>query len=1021
MKSLITMFLLIFIPVMSQEYKPINGVKDSKPKYIALTNLTIVCNSKKTIENGTILIQDEKIVKVGKDVSIPKEALIINYENKVVLPAFIELNSSLGITNQKRNRDSYYPQLESSKNGAYYWNEAIHPEVDASTLYSIDEKAIDDYLKMGFGFVSTHQQDGIIRGSSALFSLGKNNLNKQLQKKQVATFFSFDKGSSNQNYPSSQMGSIALIRQALYDLDWYSKNKQKHSNLSLDALETSLKGNLFFESKEKYEILRNEKIAKEFNLNFNYIGSGNEYEIIDDLKDVKSTFVLPLNFPSPYDVRDPYVSKNIPLGDLKHWEIAPSNPSILAKHNLSIALSSKGLSPSDFWKNLRTAIQFGLSTDKALDALTIVPASSLGVSNEFGSIEEGKKASFTIYETNPFDKDTKLIESWLLGEQNIHTFPQDIDMRGKYNLAVNKQYFQLEISGTIEKPTAKIKHLSVAKIDNSQKKKKVKTKNEQLTKTDTLEVKAYLNISQNDLNLQFTIPGDELKGLISLHAKFNSKFAVLEGDGTLADGSWVKWSAIRNETPEISKSKNEDNKHENLSSIWYPNMAYGFDKKPNSETIVIENVTLWTNEKDGIISNGMIVLDKGKISYVGKNNGNRPTNARIIDGKGKHVSPGIIDEHSHIAISRGVNEGSQAITSEVSIADVVKADDIEIYRQLSGGVTAAQLLHGSANPIGGQSALIKLKWGHPPSEMLIPNAPKFIKFALGENVKQSNWGEQNSIRFPQTRMGVEQLMYDAFTRAKKYNEDKTKNASDFHTDLELEVLAEILRKERFITCHSYVQSEINMLMHVADSFGFTLNTFTHILEGYKLADKMKKHGAGASTFADWWAYKYEVLDAIPYNASLMTEMGVTTAINSDDAEMGRRLNQEAAKAIKYGGMSEEDALKMVTLNPAKLLHLDQRMGSLKIGKDADIVLWSDNPLSIEAKALMTIIDGEILYDSEKKIELENRNSKEKARIIAKMINEIENGTKPSTYNKKKGGHFHCNTIGEESTFEENQH
>ncbi|NBW60060.1 MAG: amidohydrolase, partial [Crocinitomicaceae bacterium] len=360
----------------------------------------------------------------------------------------------------------------------------------------------------------------------------------------------------------------------------------------------------------------------------------------------------------------------------------------------------------------------------------------------------------------------------------------------------------------------------------------------------------------------------------------------------------------------------------------------------------------WTNEQEGILNNATIFIENGKIKRVEidpKKSGELPKDMLIIDAKGKHLTSGIIDEHSHIAISRGVNEGGQAVSAEVSIGDVVNPDDINIYRQLSGGVTAAQLLHGSANPIGGQSALIKLKWGFSPDEMLIKNAPKFIKCALGENVKQANWGDFNTVRFPQSRMGVEQVFYDGFTRAKAYKKEwedfqvnlGKKGASTIFAprkDLELEVLNEILDSKRFISCHSYVQSEINMLMHVADSMGFKINTFTHILEGYKVADKMKKHGAGGSTFSDWWAYKFEVNDAIPYNAKLMQDQGLVVAINSDDAEMGRRLNQEAAKSVKYGGMSEEEAWKMVTLNPAKLLHLDDRMGSVKIGKDADLVL-----------------------------------------------------------------------------------
>ena len=390
------------------------------------------------------------------------------------------------------------------------------------------------------------------------------------------------------------------------------------------------------------------------------------------------------------------------------------------------------------------------------------------------------------------------------------------------------------------------------------------------------------------------------------------------------------------------------------------------------------------------------------------------------------MTSGIIDEHSHIAISKGVNEGGQTISAEVSIADVVNPEDINIYRQLSGGVTAAQLLHGSANPIGGQSALIKLKWGHTADEMLIHEAAGFIKFALGENVKQANWGDYNTIRFPQTRMGVEQVYYDAFIRAQKYEQAqkdfKSGESNEApRTDLELEVLSQILNKERFVSCHSYVQSEINMLMHVADSFGFTLNTFTHILEGYKVADKMAAHGAGGSTFSDWWAYKYEVNDAIPYNAALMHEQGVVVAINSDDAEMGRRLNQEAAKAIKYGGMSEEEAWKTVTLNPAKLLHLDDRMGSLKQGKDADIVLWSTHPMSIMAKAEKTIVDGKVLFDQERDQKQRKVNQAEKARIISKMLDSNNKGEKKRSFFRKKEGHYHCNTLGEEASTEQNEH
>jgi imidazolonepropionase-like amidohydrolase len=329
----------------------------------------------------------------------------------------------------------------------------------------------------------------------------------------------------------------------------------------------------------------------------------------------------------------------------------------------------------------------------------------------------------------------------------------------------------------------------------------------------------------------------------------------------------------------------------------------------------------------------------------------------------------------------------------VSIEDVLEPDDIGLYRDLAGGVTAIQILHGSANPIGGRSAIIKLKWGETADELLIDDADPFIKFALGENVKQSNWGSYS--RFPQTRMGVEQVFVDHFQRAKEYGKTwerynalpkkiKAKTKVPRY-DIEMEVLLEILEGKRFISSHSYVQSEINMLMKVAEKFDFKINTFTHILEGYKVADKMAEHGVGGSTFSDWWAYKNEVKDAIPYNGAIMHNAGVTVAFNSDDAEMSRRLNQEAAKAVKYGGVSEEDAWKFVTLNPAKLLHLDHRMGSIKVGKDADLVLWSDHPLSIYAKAEKTIIEGTIYYDSETVENQLKSIETEKQQIIGQML------------------------------------
>jgi imidazolonepropionase-like amidohydrolase len=378
----------------------------------------------------------------------------------------------------------------------------------------------------------------------------------------------------------------------------------------------------------------------------------------------------------------------------------------------------------------------------------------------------------------------------------------------------------------------------------------------------------------------------------------------------------------------------------------------------------------------------------------------------VIDATGKHLTAGIIDEHSHIA-GLAINESGHNSSAEVKMTDVVDPEDIDIYRNLAGGVTSIQLLHGSANPIGGRSAILKLKWGKTASEMIYKDMPKFIKFALGENVKQSNW--QSYSRFPQTRMGVEQVFMNYFQRAKEYQALKD-SGKPYRYDEEMETLAEILRGERFISCHSYVQSEINMLMKVAEKMGFRVNTFTHILEGYKVADKMAEHGVGGSTFSDWWAYKYEVKDAIPYNAAIMHSEGVTVAINSDDAEMSRRLNQEAAKTVKYGGLSEEEAWKMVTLNPAKLLHLDDRVGSIKEGKDADLVLWSDHPLSVVAKAEKTFIEGVPYFDMETDALLRSQMAEERNQLINMMLQEKDGSGNLRTPRQKQKEKFHCDSL-----------
>ena len=793
------------------------------------------------------------------------------------------------------------------------------------------------------------------------------------------------------------MGSIALIKQTLLDSEWHEKTNE-NSNISLSEYNANKNLAKIFEVKSHLDYGRLFKISDEFEIDYIVMGNGNEFLKIGEIKQTKFPIIVPINFPEDYDVSNLDEALSINLSDLKKWETAPFNPRILQENNITFAITSSGIkNKTEFLKNLKLAVSKGLSKSDALRSLTVTPAKLIGVENKIGTIEKGKIANFLICSSDIFDSG-EIYENWTAGKRNVIKKKIKEDIRGYYTFKSEKFNNSLvEIKGQKNKPTVKIYSIDSVNLITSLKEN---------------------IITINDKDGDFKALGYIKNGKIS-------------GDFLKDDGKKYPFIMQRDSIFNDQKKKKEDSVTEQIPSVWLPNKSYGLNKKLEAKSILFKNATLWTNEDLGIVKSADIAISNGKIVAIGENlDTNQITNTtntsfEIINVKGKHITSGIIDEHSHIAISKGVNESSQAVTAEVSISDVVNPDDHNIFRQIASGVTCSQLLHGSANPIGGQSALVKLRWGKTAEEMKIKNCDGFIKFALGENVKQSNWGDFNTIRFPQTRMGVEQVFYDAFYKAKKYKNAwaeynnlslrKKRETIPPREDIELNVLAEILDGKRHITCHSYVESEINMLMHVADSMGFKINTFTHILEGYKLTKKLKSHGAGASTFADWWAYKFEVNDAIPYNAAILNDAGVVTAINSDDAEMGRRLNQEAAKAVKYGSSSQEDAWKMVTLNPAKLLRLDNRMGSLKIGKDADVVIWSGNPLSIYSKVEQTYIDGICYYDLEENKKTQNRDYNEKLRIIkllstSKSKNKVKNSPKKETF-------YHCDTIEHEHEHE----
>jgi imidazolonepropionase-like amidohydrolase len=966
MKNVLLLCIIYFTIITSYAQEttfPVNGVNTQTDVYYAFTHAKIFVDATTIINDATLLIRNGVVEQVGANMGLPANTVIINCNNKWIYPSFIDAFApNIGIADSKPSGGDD-AQYETNKKGAYYWNETIQPEYNSAEHYNYNDAQADELRRLGFGTINTFNANGIVRGTSAITTLANNEAYKTLLKEKATVQLSFNKGVSRQEYPSSLMGSIALLRQALYDAQWYkTEANKKENNLSLQALNDNWTLPFVFDATDKQNLSRANVIAKEFSKSFILKASGDEYQRMQDIKALNAQLIASVNLPTAFDVEDAADAENVSLQELKHWELAVTNLAMLEKNGIIFSLSTQGLKEKkEFWNNLRKYVNYGLSETTALKALLNVPAEQLNISNKVGSLNIGRLANFIITNGNIFNPKTNILHNYTQGEVHTYQALETIDTRGKYSMDYDSK-IEFTITGTAGAPKIKLT-------------------------SDTNNYKATYKLERSIISINYDVPK---AGTVRLTGAYNVSENTLGGYGFDENGKQILWKATRTQAyQDTIKTKPDTAKVYEIGNVTYPMMAYGFDELPVAKTYHIKNTTVWTNEAEGIITNADVILSNGKINAVGKNLAST-TGAIIIDGTAMHLTSGIIDEHSHIAVSGGVNEGAQAVTAEVSISDVVNSDDINIYRQLSGGVVASQLLHGSANVIGGQSAMIKLRWGSSAEQLKIVGAAKFIKCALGENVKQSNWGDKYTKRFPQTRMGVEQTFVDAFTRAREY--ERKKNSPNFRKDLECETLLEIVNKKRFITCHSYLQSEVNMLMHVADSFGFKINTFTHILEGYKIADKLKAHGANASTFSDWWAYKMEVQDAIPYNGALTHKMGVNTSFNSDDAEMARRLNQEAGKAVKYGNISEEEALKFVTLNPAKMLHLEASMGSIKVGKDADVVLWSDNPLSVYARAQKTFVDGILYFDIERDAMLRASIATERNRLIQKLIILKNNGT-----------------------------
>jgi len=981
MRKLLYLLLFIFplsLVAQKQDNAPVVGVSDKRVDVYGLKNARVVVDYQTTIEKTDILISNGRIEAIGTNLAFPKGAIIIDLTGKTVYPSFVDAyaaNYGIKTTAPATDSNPYAAFMNPAQTGrtsqsgsdsriADYWNDGINASYDISNEFIPDTKTAGEYRQAGFGAVVAFKAEGIARGTSALVSTGDGKANYVLLKNKASANYSMSRGRSSDPYPSSQFGIIALLRQVNYDAQWYKQLPAGYlHDDGLEAYTENLALPQIFEVTNKLEVLRADKIGREFGISYIIKGSGDEYQSVTDIKKAGNKLIIPLNFPEAPDVKDPYDAASVSYTTLKHYELAPSNLSKLSGAGLTFAITSSDLKQrSSFLTSLRKAVKYGLPEAEALKALTFTPANLVGAADLVGSVKKNMIANLLITSGNIFSDDCVVYENWVQGIPYRFIDLRIKDMRGTYTLKVDTSDYKLILSGTFDKPTVKLK-------------------------LDSTELRgATFTLDKDLVNITF----DRAKQKYRLSGYVIGK--DLEGKGQLDNGKWIAWKATfaDSKTEPDTRPKRSTPVPE-LGKVIYPFTAYGFAEIPKQQDILFKNATVWTSEKEGNLANTDVLVQKGKIARIGKNL-TTPEGVKVIDATGKHLTPGIIDEHSHIAMD-GTNEGGQAITSEVRTGDVIDPEDQSIYRQLAGGVTLSHILHGSANPIGGQSILIKQRWGHNAGELIVENQVGFLKHALGENVKRS------TSRYPNTRMGTEQIIRDAYQRAIDYNNEwkkwnalkpaeKAGKASP-RRDLELDAIVDVLEKRSFIECHTYVQSEGTMILNLADDFGVKVNSLIHFNEGYKIADQIVAHGAAASVFSDWWDYKYEVYEGSAYNASMLFKQGVLTCIHSDDAEMGRRLNQEAAKVMKYGGISETDALKLITINPAKILHLGDRTGSIKVGKDADLVLWTDYPLSVYARASKTMVDGTIYFDEEQDAKMKEQIDTERNRIVANILKETQ--------------------------------
>ena len=951
--TLWVLFTVIVFGLSAQSHrKP--GLTDNTPTVFAFTNAQIIVSADVQYKDATMIVRDGWIEDVGSDITIPADAWITDMTGKTIYPGFIDIYTNLGLPNAEQiaERDEKFP------NGNHHWNPQVRSFYDGQSDYTHCEKQSTDLRSQGFVAAHIVPPTGVFRGYGSLVKLADDVSSQQILATGLTQNISFRMSRElGRGYPTSAMGAIALIRQCFYDAQWYKGAKQAWQkapatvegyefNPALDALSNSMDKDIpfVFETEDEQWFLRAINVANEFGIQPVIKGSGYEYRRVEAIKQANIPIILPLNFPDKHGTDKPEKALNISLEDLRHWYLAPENPAILTSHNIPFALTSYGMEDAkQFHKNLRKAVTRGLPKNEALRALTQTPAQLLNISDRYGSLEKGKSACFFIASGNIFEEDSFIEQVWVQGEKHV----------------VKENHSYLAGTWNVE-----IDDFGIAKMDIHNKDKGWEV-NWRFEDEEPVKVSDFALKNQR---ISFTIEGDSLREGMRLSA-FAGK-DNLSGSAATDSQHFLSWIAQRSaavsesEQQEGINNENEaatkDQKSYPAIPMLYPSMEYGIKEKPTQKShILIRNATIWTQGPEDKLEDSDMLVEHGKIVRIGQNL-EAPEGAHVIEAQGRHLTPGLIDPHLHTSIAGGVNETGDAITPETRITDVIDANNVWIYRLLAGGLTTGNLFHGSANPIGGQSAIFKMRWGSLAHELILENTKPGLKFALGENVKRS------SDRYPDTRMGTREIIKDRFLAALQYEKEKkaaeeSNNDKPFRKNLQLEAILEVLHGERLAHVHAYRQDEMLMMMRLAEKFDFTIASFEHTVEGYKIADELREHGAAAVIWTDWSSFKMEAYDAIHQNAKLLLDAGVHTSLHSDNTQLATRMNWEAGKVLK-SGVSEIQAMNLITLYPAQILQIDDRVGSLEPGKDADFVLWNGHPLSAFTTADQTWIEGRLYFD-----------------------------------------------------------